>query len=131
MSKRIPGGGLGAVGIGWRAAGPGRLILAFEAGPRRRRRDEGVGMRKSKVGWRDVNEDGMKMEVAAVREAGGYRFRYQLKGEDEWTEVKEPSLAMLEKLHEIMDLRYRRRRASHKELEVVSKMLGDRRDRPR
>ena len=79
-------------------------------------------MRKKEVGWRDVNEEGEKIEVMAVRDGEGYHFKFQLKGEDEWTPLP-VSLELLEKLHEIMDLRYRRRRASYKEVQVIEKMI--------
>ena len=80
-------------------------------------------MRKKEVGWRDVNEDGDKIEVMAVRDGHGYHFRYMLIKDEEWVDIPKPTLELLEKLHEIMDLRYRRRRASFKEIQIIEKMI--------
>jgi len=79
-------------------------------------------MRKKEVGWRDVNEEGEKIEVTAIRDGKGYHFRYMVVKDEEWIDIP-PTMELLEKLHEIMDLRYRRRRASYKEVQVIEKMM--------
>ena len=63
------------------------------------------------------------MEMVGIREKSGYRFKYCLKGEDEWTYVDKISLEHLQELREILNMRYRRRRGSYKEVEVVDKMI--------
>ena len=80
-------------------------------------------MRKKEVGWRDVNEEGDKIESMAVRDGRGYYFKHRLVGDEEWTRIAKTTIELLEKLHEIMDLRYRRRRASYKEIQVIEKMI--------
>ena len=80
-------------------------------------------MRKKDIGWMDENEEGEKIEVVATRGRAEYSFKYRLKGEDEWVSLAKPSRAFLEALHEILDLRYRRRRASLKEVEIVARMI--------
>jgi hypothetical protein len=80
-------------------------------------------MRKTEIGWRDVDAEGVKREVMAVRDGYGYHFKYKLKGDDEWTKFRKTTPELLDKLLEIMELRYRRRRASYKEIEVIEKMI--------
>ena len=80
-------------------------------------------MRKVEIGWPDDNEDGERIEMMAVREAKGYRFKFRLKSEEEWTWLKGPTLAQAEKLHDILDQRYRRRRASYKEVQIAERLV--------
>jgi len=80
-------------------------------------------MRKKDIGWQDENEDGEKIEISATRGRAVYSFKYRLKGGDEWIELAKPPRAFLEALHEVLELRYRRRRASLREVEIVEKMI--------
>ena len=80
-------------------------------------------MRKNEIGWRDEDEEGNKIEMLAVRDRTGYTFSYLPKGEEEWIDIPRPTRDQVQALHDILDQRYRRRRASYKEVEYVQKML--------
>lgn len=84
-------------------------------------------MRKKNIGWRELTEDGDTLEVRAVRGRKDYNFQTMPKNGEEWEDVK-PTPERLEKLLEILDLRYRRRKGSLKEVEVVQGMLRRMRD---
>ena len=53
-------------------------------------------MRKVEIGWRTENEEGIKMEMVAIREKSKYSYKFCLKGEDEWTFVDKMSLEHLQ-----------------------------------
>ena len=79
-------------------------------------------MRKIEVKWRERNEEGEVIEIKAIRNKRNYHFEQRFKRE-EWTPVPLPPLEHLEELREILELRYRRRKGSLKEVEVVEDMI--------
>jgi len=81
-------------------------------------------MRKKHVGWRELTEDNETLEVRAVRGKKWYTIETKLKNGEEWEQVR-ITRERLEKLHEILDLRYRRRKGSLKEVELVKKMMSN------
>lgn len=82
-------------------------------------------MSKRDVSWREETEDGEIQFVRAIREGKAFRIETKVKGEEEWTPHKRPSRAHLEYLLEYVDLRYRRRKGSLKEVECVRKMISN------
>ena len=82
-------------------------------------------MKAKKIGWREEDEDGQVYEVVALRWAGGYRSRTRPKGEMEWTYLEEPPRRHLERLLELVEQRYNRRRIAYKDVETVRQMLAE------
>lgn len=81
-------------------------------------------MRKKEQGWRDRTEDGDVREVMGVRDKAGWRIQSRLKGEEEWTRHKRPAVADVEKLVELLNLKYLRQKGSLKEVELARKLLA-------
>ena len=72
--------------------------------------------------WKEREEDGVKREVRASRFGGVWRLQSKRADEESWTYYDRPSAADLLALKEIIEKKYRRRRATVEELLSVREM---------
>ena len=72
--------------------------------------------------WKEREEDGVKREVRASRFGGVWRLQSKRADEKSWTYYDRPSAADLLALKEIIEKKYRRRRATVEELLSVREM---------
>jgi len=75
-------------------------------------------------GWKTETEDGGVREVQANRIAGNWRFRSRLKGVKEWTLHDPPLVEDVQYLRDLLERKYRRRRASLKTVKEVEHLLN-------
>jgi hypothetical protein len=75
--------------------------------------------------WTEREEDGMKREVRASRFGGVWRLQAKRANEESWTYYDHPLSADLLTLKDIIERKYRRRRATIDELLSVRKLLRD------
>jgi hypothetical protein len=76
--------------------------------------------------WTDKDGDGTKREVRAAKFGGAWRFQSKASDTERWTYHDFPALSDLLKLKEIIERKYRRRRASAEDLASVEKLIHDR-----
>jgi hypothetical protein len=81
-------------------------------------------MRKKEQGWREETDAGEIRECMGVREKSGWRIQSRMKGEEEWVHHDRPFIKDVEKLVELLNLKYRRTKGSLKEVEVARKLLA-------
>lgn len=72
--------------------------------------------------WKELEEDGVKREVRASRFGGVWRLQSKRADEESWTYYDRPLAADLLALKEIIEKKYRRRRATVEELLSVREM---------
>jgi hypothetical protein len=72
--------------------------------------------------WKEREEDGVKREVRASRFGGAWRLQSKRADEESWTYYDRPLPADLLALKEIIEKKYRRRRATVEELLSVREM---------
>ena len=72
--------------------------------------------------WKEREEDGVKREVRASRFGGVWRLQSKRADEESWTYYDRPLVADLLALKEIIEKKYRRRRATVEELLSVREM---------
>jgi len=75
--------------------------------------------------WTEKDGNGTKREVRATKFAGAWRFQSKSAGDLEWTYHDVPPLEDLLTLREIIQRKYRRRRASAEDLASVEKLIHD------
>ncbi len=73
--------------------------------------------------WKEREEDGVKREVRASRFGGVWRLQSKRADEESWTYYDRPLPADLAALKEIIERKYRRRRATIDELLSVREMV--------
>jgi hypothetical protein len=73
--------------------------------------------------WKEKDEDGRKREVRAVKFGGKWRLQSKAAGETDWTYYETPRLDDLLTLKDIIDRKYRRRRASAEDVASVDKLI--------
>ena len=78
--------------------------------------------------WTVRDEDGVKREIRVVKEAGLWRFQTKRADAETWTyfdnKKTKPPAADIESLLEVLDRKYRRRRASHGDIQLAKQMLA-------
>ena len=72
--------------------------------------------------WKEKNEEGRKREVRATKFGGSWRLQAKFSDEPLWTYYDPPLLADLWALKEIIERKYRRRRASAEDSRLVGKI---------
>ena len=77
-------------------------------------------------GWTDRTPEGVKREVIATKFGGRWSFEYQLRGEEGWTPLDPPALEDLQRLREILERKYQRRRAAIEDVHAVEKLIRER-----
>jgi hypothetical protein len=73
--------------------------------------------------WTEKDEEGRKREVRATRFGGRWRLQSKTAGDLHWTYYDDPLLDDLLKLKDIVDRKYRRRRASVDDVASVDKLI--------
>ena len=76
--------------------------------------------------WKEKDEEGRKREVRATKFGGAWKLQAKSSDEDAWTYYDVPLLEDLRTLKDIVQRKYRRRRASAEDLQSVEKLLKDR-----
>ena len=76
--------------------------------------------------WTEKDSDGTKREVRATKFGGAWRFQSKSVQDLEWTYHDVPLLNDLLTLKEIIERKYRRRRASAEDLASVEKLIHNR-----
>ena len=75
--------------------------------------------------WTEKDRHGRKREVRATKFGGAWRFQSKSADEERWNYHNFPALADLLKLKEIIERKYRLRRASADDLISVEKLIRD------
>jgi hypothetical protein len=78
--------------------------------------------------WIDKEADGRNREVRATKFGGVWRFQSKSAGELDWSYHQFPELKDLIRLKEIIERKYRRRRASAEDLRSVDKLIQEHRN---
>jgi hypothetical protein len=73
--------------------------------------------------WTEKDRDRKKHEVRATKFGGAWRFQSKIAGETEWTYYDSPPVQDLLRLKEIVERKYRRRRASIEDVASVDKLI--------
>ena len=76
--------------------------------------------------WTEKNSDGRKREVRATKFGGSWRLQAKASGEAAWTYYDVPLLEDLLTLKEILDRKYRRRRASAEDVSAIEELIRER-----
>jgi hypothetical protein len=74
--------------------------------------------------WKEKDADGLQREVRATKFGGAWRLQSKTKGDEQWTYYDVPPLNDLLKLKEIVERKYRRRRASMEDVASVDKLIA-------
>ena len=73
--------------------------------------------------WTEKDEEGRKREVRATKFGGEWRLQAKSNEDEAWTYFDEPLLADLLTLRDILERKYRRRRASAEDVESLDQMI--------
>ena len=76
--------------------------------------------------WKERDEEGRKREVRATKFGGQWKLQAKFSDEETWTYYYPPLLEDLRSLKDIIDRKYRRRRATADDVAAVDKLLKDR-----
>ena len=76
--------------------------------------------------WTEKDRGGKKREVRATKFGGVWRFQSKIAGEADWTYYEIPPLEDLLTLKQIVERKYRRRRASADDVASVEKLVSER-----
>ena len=78
--------------------------------------------------WIVRDDDGVKREISVIKEAGLWRFQSKRADVATWTyydnKKSKPLAADIESLIEVLERKYRRRRAAHSDIELAKQMLA-------
>lgn len=75
--------------------------------------------------WTEKDENGRKREVRATKFGGKWRLQSKGAGELEWIYYEKPLIDDLLKLKDIIDRKYRRRRASAEDVASIDKLISE------
>ena len=76
--------------------------------------------------WTEKDRDGRKREVRATKFGGVWRLQSKIIGEADWTYYDVPPFEDLLVLKQIVERKYRRRRASAEDLASVEELISER-----
>ncbi len=76
-------------------------------------------------GWIVRDEDRVKREIRVTKEASRWRFQAKRADAEAWTYYKKPLEADLISFLEVLDRKYRRRRAAHHDILLAQQMLAE------
>ena len=76
--------------------------------------------------WTERDDQGRKREVRATKFGGAWRFQAKASHEERWTYYDRPLLEDLRALKNIIERKYRRRRASADDVASLEKLLKER-----
>lgn len=77
--------------------------------------------------WIEKDVDGTKREVRATKFGGKWKLQSKRAGEDRWTYHDVPRFQDLLALQDIIERKYRRRRASAEDVAAVERLVHDQR----
>ena len=75
--------------------------------------------------WTEKDRHGKKREVRATKFGGVWRFQSKSAGESAWTYYDSPPSQDLLSLKEVVERKYRRRRASIEDVASVDKLIEE------
>ena len=75
--------------------------------------------------WTEKNADGTKREVRAIKFGGKWKLQAKTAGEERWTYYDVPLMDDLRTLQDIIERKYRRRRASAEDVASVEQLIRD------
>ena len=75
--------------------------------------------------WTEKDAEGRKREVRATKFGGVWKLQSKSAGELTWTYYDRPLLDDLVKLKDIIDRKYRRRRATADDVVSIDKLISD------
>ncbi|MEY2540159.1 MAG: hypothetical protein QOG67_3899 [Verrucomicrobiota bacterium] len=76
--------------------------------------------------WKEKDDEGRKREVRAIKFGGEWRVQAKFSDELSWTYYDYPQLEDLLTLKDIVERKYRRRRASAEDVASVEKLIKER-----
>jgi hypothetical protein len=76
--------------------------------------------------WTEKDAEGQKREVRAIKFGGNWRLQAKTPDEENWTYYEEPPMDDLLTLRDLIDRKYRRRRASYEDLMAIEEMIRQR-----
>ena len=76
--------------------------------------------------WTEKDPDGRKREVRATKFGGVWRLQSKIAGEADWAYYDIPLLEDLLMLKQIVERKYRRRRASAEDVASVEELISER-----
>jgi hypothetical protein len=75
--------------------------------------------------WTEKDAEGRKREVRATKFGGKWKLQAKTAGEERWTYYEVPQMEDLLKLQDIIERKYRRRRASADDVASVAELVRD------
>jgi hypothetical protein len=75
--------------------------------------------------WMEREEDGVKREVRAIWFGRNWRLQSKRSDEEQWTYHEQPLREDLLTLKELIERKYRRRRATIDELNAIAKLMEE------
>jgi hypothetical protein len=75
--------------------------------------------------WTEKDEEGRKREVRATKFGGVWKLQAKWADEPEWTYYDPPQLEDLITLKDIIDRKYRRRRATADDVVAIERLIQD------
>ena len=76
--------------------------------------------------WTEKDGEGRKREVRATKFGGQWRLQAQTAPDETWTYYEEPLMEDLLTLKDILERKYRRRRASYEDVTSLEEMIRQR-----
>lgn len=73
--------------------------------------------------WKERDQDGVKREIRATRFGGVWRLQSKRVDDDSWTYHERPLIEDLLALKDIVERKYRRRRATVDELSSIQRLV--------
>jgi hypothetical protein len=81
--------------------------------------------------WKEKDDEGRKREVRATKFGGAWRLQAKTSDDENWTYYDSPLLEDLRTLLDVVERKYRRRRASAEDVAAVEKLLKEREEEER
>ena len=75
--------------------------------------------------WTEKDAEGRKREVRATKFGGQWRIQAKTREDETWTYYDDPSLEDLLTLRDIVERKYRRRRASAEDVASLDELIQD------
>jgi hypothetical protein len=76
--------------------------------------------------WTEKDAEGRKREVRAIKFGGQWRLQAKTPDDETWTYYEEPPIEDLLTLKDIIERKYRRRRASYEDFTTLEEMIRQR-----
>ncbi len=76
--------------------------------------------------WTERDAEGRKREVRATKFGGEWQLQAKTAGDENWTYFDDPPMEDLITLRDIVERKYRRRRASYEDVVAIEKLIANR-----